>query len=212
MSSRLVNLLTFVLIVLSIGISLYFYPQLPPTLVTHWGINGEPNGYSPKIWALFFLPVLMFALSLLFRFLPSVDPYRKNYSEFKSYYQSFVLIVFVFLFYLYLLTIIWNLGYHFDLIRPIAPAMAVLFYYAGILTAAAKRNWFVGIRTPWTLSSDRVWNKTHLIGSKLFKASALISLLAIAYPALAVYFLIGPMIISVIAVFIYSYYLYQQKN
>ena len=193
------------LIALSLIIAIYFYPILPPQLATHWGINGQADGYSSKAFGLFFMPVLSILLFIIFISLPKIDPYKKNFDQFKKYFQNFINIIFSFLFYLYLVTIIWNLGFRFNMIQVLSPAFSTLFYYAGVLTSKAKRNWFVGIRTPWTLSNEKVWDKTHKIGGKLFKITGLISLLSLFFPSYSLYFIMIPVLFTSFFVFAYSY-------
>jgi uncharacterized membrane protein len=98
------------------------------------------------------------------------------------------------------------------MIQVLSPAFAVIFYYAGVLTQNAHRNWFVGIRTPWTLSSVTVWQKTHKLGGKLFKLTALLSLFGTVLPQLAIYLIMAPVIFTTITVFVYSYLEYQKEN
>jgi immunity protein, SdpI family len=200
------------LILVSLALAIYFYPIFPAQIVTHWGINGQANGWSSKSFGLFFMPILLSFLLLLFVFLPKTDPYKKNFNQFKKYYQNFISIIFIFLFYIYLITIFWNLNFRFNMTQVISPAFAFIFYYAGVLTSHAKRNWFVGIRTPWTLSNEKVWEKTHQIGSKLFKITAFISLLSLLFPNFAMFFILIPIIATTIFVFIYSYIEYQRIN
>ena len=194
-----------ILIVLSFVVTLYFYPQMPSQIATHWGPGGEVDGYSSKAFGLFFMPVLSVFLFFLFISLPKIDPYKKNFDQFKNYFQSFINLIFAFFFYIYLITIIWNLGFRFNMIQILSPAFAVLFYYAGVLMLHAKQNWFVGIRTPWTMSSVTVWNKTHQIGGKLFKLVALLSLLSLAFPQYAIFFILIPVLFVTVFVFAYSY-------
>ena len=89
-----------------------------------------------------------------------------------------------------------------------SPAFAGIFYYAGVLCQHSKRNWFVGIRTPWTMSSDQVWRKTHLLGGQLFKIVAVFSLLGTIMPNYAAYFLLIPVLLVTVFIFAYSYYCY----
>jgi uncharacterized membrane protein len=117
-----------------------------------------------------------------------------------------------FLFYLYLITILWNFGFNFNMIQLLVPAFAVLFYYSGVLIEKAKRNWFIGIRTPWTMSSDKVWDKTHKLGGKLFKISGIISLLGLLSEDYAIYAIILPIISFTAYLFVYSYFEYKKKN
>jgi len=201
-----------ILIIISFFIAIYFYPVFPDQVATHWGIDNQINGYSSKAFGLFFMPVLSVFLFFLLISLPKIDPYKKNFDQFKNYFQNFINIVFAFLFYVYLLTIIWNLDFHFNMIQVLSPGFAVLFYYAGVLTSHAKRNWFVGIRTPWTMSSELVWDKTHQIGGKLFKLTGLISLLSLIFPNLAIFFILVPVLFVTAFIFVYSYLEYQKIN
>lgn len=202
--------MAIIIIALSVIIGIILYPYLPPTMITHWGLYGEPNGYSTRSFGVFFMPILMLVLYFLLKFLPSTDPYKKNFIQFKSYYDKFVVVVLGFLFYLYLLTLLANI-FSFNLVSFLPPAFAVLFYYTGVLMSVARQNWFVGFRTPWTLSDVTVWNKTHILGAKLFKAVALISLLGIFLPRYALFFILLPIILVSLIIFIYSYLVYRFK-
>jgi uncharacterized membrane protein len=91
------------------------------------------------------------------------------------------------------------------------PAFSVLFYYAGVLTENAKQNWFIGIRTPWTLSSEAVWNKTHKLGGKLFKLAALIGLLGLLVPDYAIWMVIIPVLLVAAYTMVYSYVEFQKE-
>ena len=181
-------------------------------MVSHWNAAGEVDGYMPKFWGLFLMPIIATVMYFLFMFLPKTDPYRKNFHQFQGHFDNFVILVLTFLFYVYLLSLAWNLGYHFSIIQFLTPALATLFYYAGVLTSVAKRNWFVGIRTPWTLSSETVWNKTHQLGGRLFKISAAVSLLGVVWPQLATAFLLIPVLTTAVLTFIYSYVQYHHLN
>ena len=92
------------------------------------------------------------------------------------------------------------------------PALGILFYFVGIVTEKAKRNWFIGIRTPWTLSSDIVWNKTHKIGGKLFKIAALIAFSGLFFPKYAILLVIVPVILVALYTIVYSYFEYKKQK
>lgn len=202
--------------VLLIGFTIIFsslvFPYMPSMMASHWGIDGQVNGYMSKFWGLFFMPILSIGLYILFLFLPKIDPYKKNFSEFKEQYDNFMVVIFGFFFYIYLLTIIWNLGYQFQMVQFLSPAFSVLFYFTGSLMSHTKPNWFVGIRTPWTMSSPIVWQKTHAIGGKLFKLIALSSLFGVVFPDLSFYLIFIPLVFTIIFVFGYSYFLYLRYN
>ena len=91
--------------------------------------------------------------------------------------------------------------------------MGVLFFSIGIVIGKAKRNWFIGIRTPWTLSSEAVWDKTHRLGGKVFMVSGLVSLLGFFFEGyVALLLILAPIMIGSIFLVVYSYFEYQKLN
>lgn len=210
-STKLSVVFPIFLILISFILATYFYFKIPIDIIaTHWGADGQVNGYSSKFFGLFFMPILSVFMLILFLVLPKIDPYKKNFSEFKNYFQNFINIIFVFLFYLYCLTLLWNLNYQFNMIQFLSPAFTLLFYYAGVLMSHAKRNWFVGIRTPWTMSSQKVWDKTHSLGGKLFKLVSLVILLSLPFPQFALFLILIPILFVTAFIFVYSYLEYRK--
>jgi len=201
------------LIILAFFIAaLYLYPQMPDEMASHWNFRGEVDDYLPKFWGLFLMPIISLGLFLLFLLIPKIDPLKANIAKFRKYFDGFIVFIIVFLFYIYLLSIAWNLGKRFDMSQMMVPALGILFYYCGILVENAKRNWFIGIRTPWTLSSEKVWEKTHKIGGKLFKVTGLITLLGIFFPNYAFYFILVPVLLAAFYTITYSYFEYQKET
>lgn len=193
----------------------YFYPDLPARMVTHWDSLGQPNGYMDKFWGVFFLPLLSFMLWVALLIIPRIDPLKVNIDKFRQSFDYFLISIFLFFFYLQFLTLIWNSGYHFDFVRFLVPALALLFWQVGSLIGRADRNWSIGIRTPWTMSNEVVWQKTHHVGAKLYKTSASLTLLGFLWPKAAIWWLLVPILTSSLFLFIYSYYLWvkeQKKN
>jgi len=202
--------LAMAIIVISfmMAFAVYQSPCFPEMMASHWNIQGQADGYMPKLWGIFLMPVMSAFMFLLFVFLPKIDPLKENYQGFRKYYDGFIFLIIAFLFYLYLLTILWNYGLRFDMTKLMIPAMTVLFYYLGILLENAKRNWFVGIKTPWTLDSDLVWDKTHKLGAKLFKTAGIIGLLGFFLPDYGFFFIIIPVISISLFLFAYSYFIH----
>jgi len=200
------------IIVLSFAVGIYFYPQMPDMMISHWGIEGEPNGQMSKFWGLFLMPIMSVILATILILVPKIDPLKENIKNFGKYFEGFIVIFFLFLFYIYLLTIFWNLGIKFDFIFAMVPAFTILFYYTGVLIEHAEKNWSIGIRTPWTMSSEKVWNKTHKLGGKLFKLSALIGLIGLFFKDYAIYFIIIPILASSLFLFLYSYLEYRKEK
>ncbi len=206
------EILVLFLVIISFVIGIYVYPQMPEQMASHWGLNGEVNGYMSKFWGTFLMPIISLIIAALLLFIPKTDPLKGNVEKFKKYFDGFIILMFLFLLYIYGLSIYWNLGHGFDMGRFMIPALTVLFYYCGILIKKSKRNWFIGIKTPWTLSSDEIWDSTHEIGGKLFKASAIICLLGLFWPAYSMWFVLVPIIFSTLFVFLYSYLKYRKNK
>jgi len=206
------NLIILGIILLSFVIAIYLYPQMPEKVASHWNARGQVDSYISKFWGLFLMPLILAGLFPLFLLIPKIDPLKENIKKFRKYYDGFILVMVLFFFYIYLLTVLWNLDARFNMTQLLIPAIGLLFYYAGILMENAKRNWFIGIRTPWTLSSDRVWDKTHKIGGKLFKVAGLIALVGFFFLKHAIFFMIVPVILFSVYTIIYSYIEYQKEK
>jgi uncharacterized membrane protein len=197
-------------VLLSIAVGAYFYPLMPAKVASHWNEYGQVNDYMDKFWAMSIMPLVSIFLLLLLLAIPRIDPLKENIAKFRSYFDGFIALIFLFLFYIYLLTILWNLGVNFDMIQVLSPALGILFYYCGILIEHAKRNWFIGIRTPWTMTDEIVWDKTHALGGKLFKISGIIAVLGI-FEFYAFYLAIVPVILSTIYAVAFSYFEFQRQ-
>jgi len=199
------------IILISFIIGIYFYSQMPDITASHWNTKGEVDGYMSKFWGVFLFPIILVGLLLIFVLIPKIDPLKENIKKFRKYFDSFIVLITIFLFYIYCITLAWNLGKRFDINVFILPAIGIIFYYAGVLMENAKRNWFIGIRTPWTLSSDNVWDKTHKIGSKLFKIAGIISFMGILFPKYVIFLILGSAIFTVIYTMVYSYLEYKKE-
>ncbi|MCW3980387.1 MAG: SdpI family protein [Candidatus Bathyarchaeota archaeon] len=205
------NIAPLLVILLQFLVSIYFYPQMPEQIAMHWNVHGVVDGYSPKLWGLFLLPFISIGLLLLFLAIPGIDP-LKNIERFGKYYWGLVILLLVFMLYLNSVVISWNLGFKFGMFQVLAPAIGILFYYIGVVTENAKRNWFVGIRTPWTLSNERVWDNTHKLGGKLFKICGALAVFGIVSEWLGLLLMIAPILCIVVYLTVYSYFEYRKQT
>ncbi len=201
-----------VVVVLAGVASLLAAPSLPEELVTNWDSAGEPSGTMPATQVLVLVPALMGGLLAVFAVIPRIDPLRENIAAFRPTYDWFVVVMTVFLFGIHAGILVFNLGYEFPFVQLLIPGLALVFYYAGIVLEKAERNWFVGIRTPWTLSSDQVWEQTHQLGAKLFKLTALCALVGLLFGEYAIYFLLVPALSTALVTVVYSYYCYERLD
>jgi uncharacterized membrane protein len=212
MRMRTVLIILGVLFVLSLGLGVFAYPHLPEQVASHWNAQGQVNGYTSRISGVAFLPLLLIGLSLLLLFIPEIDPLKANIQLFRPEYNGFIVVFALFMFYIHALTVAINLGLAVNMNQLIFPAVGLLIFYTGVLLGKAHRNYFIGIRTPWTLNSETVWNKTHQLGSKLFEAAGAITLLGIFFPHYAVYILLVTILLTALVTIVYSYIAFRQES
>jgi len=201
----------YALVLISFLTATLLYIYLPDQkFASHWNSKGEVDGYMSKFWALFLTPLMITGMALLLKFLPKIDPLKKNIKKFKKDYDYFIVAITVFLFYIYILTVLWNINVKFSMTVSVVPGVALLIIYTGFFLEKAQRNWFVGIRTPWTMSNDKVWRKTHKVAGKLFVVSGVICLAGMVFEQYLLWFVLIPLIFSSIFVFGYSYFVWKK--
>ncbi|MEN9327942.1 MAG: hypothetical protein RI947_750 [Candidatus Parcubacteria bacterium] len=203
--------LTFFIIVLGFTIGFILYPQMPYWMVSHWDIEGHPDGFLHKFWGLFIIPLVSMLVFLVFQYLPQYD---KNVAlkDFRPYYDDFLLALTSFFFVLYLATIFWNIGIRFMIGSVISLAFAAFFYYLSIMLEHSHQNNFIGIRTPWTLKDKHVWEKTHLLAGTMYRAVATVAVVGAFMPRYALYFMLIPLLLSTIYLVVYSYAEYHSAH
>ena len=213
MSTRLTISITLVLLAAFLVMSLAIWDLVPDPMASHWNINDQVDGHMSKFWGVFLLPFMAAGMFGVFLVLPLIDPLKANISQFREAFNLFIVLIILFFGYIWALTIAWNLGYtQFRMSTAMLPAMGLLFMYVGYMLRKAKRNFFIGIRTPWTLSSDVVWDKTHQLGSVLFFISGALALVGSLFGRNAIWFVMVPLLGSTLFLVVYSYVLYQKET
>lgn len=149
------------------------YPFLPDQIPMHWDFSGTVS-YDDK-YQIF----LMCGMAVLFAFfldvLPKIDPRKKNYQKFERYYDGFCVFMQIFL-------MVMNYIILIESFRPgtlsvpviIMLGIGILFVFVGNMMPKLKSNFYMGIKTPWALSSEEVWRKTHRLGGKCFFLAGLL--------------------------------------
>ncbi len=207
------DVLSLLLLIAGFVMAGFAYGVLPERVATHWDAYGVANGFSDRFLGTFLIPIFTVLIWALLRFVPYLDPLRKNIDKFRDTYSRFIFIMLGFFLYIEAISIAFNLGIMFDFSKAMIPPMAVLFYFAGILMSHSKRNFFIGIRTPWTLSSDKVWDATHQLGGKLFRISGVIIMLTVLLPSpWAIFLLLAAVIASGTVSAVYSYIVFSKQN
>jgi len=205
------EVLPIVLIVIIAVIGAYLYPQLPDLVPSYWGINGEINGWMSRLAAVIFLPLLTLGVYLLMSFLPLMDPHKSNIESFANWYFWFKTALVVFMGSLYLMTLYVGLGYQVNVGRYVTLGIAVLFAFLGLILPKMKKNYMIGIRLPWTLHSEIVWNRTHKFGGRLFLALAIVTAIAAFLPGAWTFgLLLGGLFLLLAILVWYSYSEYKK--
>ena len=214
MSTRTTTIIVLVMIAAATLAGLLLWNRLPDQMASHWNVNDQVDSYMSKFWGVFLLPLITLAMFMLFRVVPSIDPLKANIAQFREVFNLFIVLLVGFMLYLYGLTLAWNLGFdNFRISGALLPAIGLLFIFIGFMMRQARRNFFIGIRTPWTLSSDTVWNETHRIGAVLFMICGALAFVGGFFGGtIAFWMMFAPIFGSTVFLLIYSYVLYQRET
>src|SRR5207237_7226570 len=198
---------------LAVAASIWAYPRLPPTMATHWNLHGTPDGFSSRVWALAIVPIMLVFMTIIFNVLPKVDPRGENYAKFLRSYLLIANAVIVFLLVAHALVIASGLGYSVKIDRLMPLGVGLLFVFLGNYLTRVEPNWFVGIRTPWTLSSDTVWRRTHRTGGLLMVIGGLVLAVGafMPRPVFLALFVATIVIVAVIPI-VQSYVLWKRER
>jgi len=211
MSTRTTVILSLIIILAVTIASAIVYPRLPEMAASHWNAAGQVDDTMPRFWAAFLMPLISVGLLLLFLAIPAIDPMKANIAKFGSYYNAFIALIIVFMLFIHVVTLVWNLGYdQFNIGNAILPAVGLILIFAGVMMMKAKRNFFIGIRTPWTLSNDTVWEETHKLGGKLFIAAGIITVLTIFLGEDGIWIMLPVALLAVFIPIVYSYVLWRR--
>ena len=149
------------------------YPHLPQTVPTHWDAHGVANGFSDRSSLFLVIPGMMLGMMALFAALPWLSPRRFEVGSFAPTSSYLMLLIVGLLAYLQFVLLWKASGGALDIMRATLGAVSVFLVAMGNVLGKVRRNFYIGIRTPWTLASERVWYATHRVGAKAFVAAGL---------------------------------------
>lgn len=188
------------------------WADFPDRIPTHWNIHNEVDSWSskPTLWL---FPAINVGLYLLLLFIPRLDPKKTNYEKFGKAYFLIRITLHFFFAGLVIVTSLASLGYTIDIGRVVMGGCCLLFLVMGNVMGTVKHNFFVGIRTPWTLSDEEVWTKTHRLASRTWVAGALLAgvLLLLPGEAASIAFMVCVGAMTLVPI-IYSYIIFRKKK
>jgi uncharacterized membrane protein len=185
--------------------------DFPDKIPMHWDVNGEVNEYGGK-WSIFFGPLMSLGIYLLLLVVPRLDPRKKNYDLFSGSYFLIRLALTIFLSIVSVVIALASLSYKIDVTMIMIIAVLGLLLLIGNLFGRIRPNYFVGLRTPWTLNSEEVWMKTHRLAGKIWVGGTVLMLLLVWFIPMKTfsYFLIGYIFVIVIIPVVYSWRIYRK--
>lgn len=201
------------IVVIAVAASLAVYSRLPDQAPMHWNIHGEPDKWGSRFWTAWLIPLVLALLGFLFRAFPLIDPRRENYPKFAGAYQGIIILVMLYFLAIHFLLLATALGNHISVLHWVPMGIGLLIVGVGLYLPQLHPNWFFGIRTPWTLSSDRVWERTHRLGGYVMPAAgALIALSVLVIPRWTHVVVISAILAAVIILVGYSYFAWREES
>lgn len=189
------------------------YSYLPESVPIHWNAQGQVDNYGSKAMAafIFFLPLL---LALMFQFLPKIDPKKQNYVKFQKYYDIFAIFFIAFF-------VVVNGVMLTEILKPgtlsiglvISIGVSLMLIVLGNMMGKIKHNYFMGIKTPWTLADPDVWNKTHRVGGIMWVVIGILAFITsfISTVIFSVILLVGALG-STVVLYILSYVWFKKRH
>ncbi|WBW49792.1 SdpI family protein [Peptoniphilus equinus] len=202
---------SLLLFVVPLIISLAAYPSMPEMMPSHFSLQGEVNDYASKLEVLFGLPAILLFGHIVSGFMLLKDPRAAMQSD--KLYKLVFLILPILTVVCQVMSIVTATGSPINSTRLVMGCVALLMIAIGNYLTKSKRNYTIGLKTPWAMADDDNWDKTHRLGSKVFIAAGLVGLLGAVFNQTVLYivFLRG-LIGGNIIVFIYSYWLYKTNH
>lgn len=203
---------TVILCALSFAGMLALYPRLPDTVPVNWNLSGQIDSYGHKSTTLFLgaIPIL---ISLGMYFLPQIDPRRRNYEKFSKAYSIFSFAIPVILACIFWALYLAGLGIKVPVLFFIEVFIGILFVILGNFMPQLRSSFFVGIRTPWALENETVWQKTHRLGGAVFFISGVVMIIGAFLPRTPVFIVsLALLFAGMVCTYIYSYAVYKRLS
>jgi uncharacterized membrane protein len=203
-------------LLITLAITVWAWGKIPAEgqVPIHWNIRGEVDAYGSKEVALLLAPGILVLFTILLTFLPRIEPRWNNLQQSLKAYQIVWGLLITFFVILHVITVWAALGYTLNINMVMACVMGVLFLVIGNYLGKIRSNFMFGIRTPWTLSSELAWNKTHRLGGWLFFLTGLLVFVSgfVGNGALTMGILLAGILGSIVLLFGYSYAVWKRDT
>ncbi|HKR76586.1 MAG TPA: SdpI family protein [Rhodanobacter sp.] len=198
-----------VFVAIAVGVGLWLWPHMPARVPVHWGVHGQANGYASRFWGVVIWPLVIAALAVLTVMLPAISPRRFEIRPFADIYGVLMLAIQGVMLVLGVATMLAGAG-HAVPMATIAPlAIGVLLMVLGNYMGKLRRNFFIGIKTPWTLASEAVWERTHRLAGWLFVLAGVAMVITSPVPA-ALWLSLGAVVVACLVPAVCSYFIYRR--
>lgn len=207
------NIIIAVIILITLAVTVYFYPSVPDIIPTHWGPDGRIDGTGPK-YMLFVFTGIASGVNLLMLLAEKIEPKQGSYDKFRKVFDILRIFITALLCGLVLLTIAFSFNPQFVNMNSIMyPVIGFMFVLLGNYMPKVKHNYTFGIKTPWTFASENVWNKTHRMAGPLWVVGGLAmgAMVFVKNTTVAAVIMFAVILALVIIPMVYSYLEYQKE-
>ncbi len=213
-TNKTVELIIAFTVLAPLGVAAWMWNDLPAMMPTHWNFEGKPDDFMPKFPGAVLLPLVNAGVAVLLKYIVRLDPKRDNYEQFSRAYSAIRIALAVFFSVISIYTLRLAVGTDMQMGSFMIACMCLLFLVLGNYLRNIKHNYFVGVRTPWTLADEDVWRMTHRFTSMVWTIGSLMMFVVILLlpAAMALGIFIGFAAVLGIIPVVYSYIVFRQKR
>jgi uncharacterized membrane protein len=187
------------------------YGSLPERVATHYDINGKADGWSGRLAAAWLLPAMAVLMLVMFSMLPRISPRFENFKKFEETYWVVANGVVGFLCVMHVLLLGRALNWPIDVSSSMLLGMGVMFMVIGNVMPRMRSNWWMGIRTPWTMENEEVWRETHRLGGRTFLIGGAVTIVAALLPvSVRMYVAMAALVVAGFVPVVYSYFVWRR--
>jgi uncharacterized membrane protein len=209
MNKTRADIISLLFVVTAFAVAAFLYPSLPEMIPTHWNVRGEVDSYMKKPGGAIIMPAMALFTFLVMKVIPIISPKGYGTDKFSDVIGVLQVTLVGFMSIVAVLVLLEARGLDVRINEMIIAGTGLLFVIIGNYLGKVRKNFFIGIRTPWTLASDEVWNRTHRIGGRLFILSGIIIWVGALLRVPLTWTVIVAVSLVLIPV-IYSYFLYRK--